>query len=61
MTYFDCFVVGSWMFTIGWVFGAIHVQNQSEKTETPRTGEQTERSREREALRLPVTASVSAN
>lgn len=30
MPYFDCFVVGSWMFAIGWFLGAIHVQERDE-------------------------------
>jgi hypothetical protein len=42
MTYFDCFVVGSWMFVIGWFLGAIYVQNQTEKTEAPRVVEKPE-------------------
>jgi len=34
MTYFDCFVVGSWMFVTGWFLGAIYVQSFTEKTES---------------------------
>ena len=60
MTYFDCFVVGSWMFAIGWVFGAIHVQNQTEKTEMPPVVEQPEPSPGYDALPLAVAASASA-
>jgi hypothetical protein len=65
MTYFDCFVVGSWMSAIGWFFGAIYVQNHCEKTESPRMGEELdvsekpERCQEGEAWRLPVVASAS--
>jgi hypothetical protein len=33
MTYFDCILVGSWMFVIGWYIGAIYLQNQNEKTD----------------------------
>jgi hypothetical protein len=42
MAYFDCFVVGSWMFVIGWFLGAIYVQNRNEKTEAPRVVEKPE-------------------
>ena len=34
MLYFDCFMVGAWMFAFGWFLGAVYVQNQNEKTET---------------------------
>jgi hypothetical protein len=67
MTYFDCFVVASWMFAIGWFLGAIYVQNHYEKTESPRTSEELdvsekpERRPEAEAWRLPVAASASAD
>jgi len=36
MTYFDCFVLGAWMFAIGWFLGAVYGQNHTEKTEHPR-------------------------
>jgi uncharacterized protein with PIN domain len=70
MTYFDCFVVGSWIFVIGWYLGAIYVQNRSEETESPRLIEETESPRlseksercpECEAWRVPVAASASAD
>ena len=61
MTYFDCFVVGAWMFAIGWFFGAVYVQNQNEKTEKPPVAEQPEPCPECQAWRLPNTASVSAD
>jgi len=61
MLYFDCFVVGSWTFVIGWFLGAIYRQNQNEKRESPRVIEQPERSTECEAWRLPVSASASAD
>jgi len=61
MTYFDCFVVGSWMFAIGWFLGAIYVQNCNEKTESPRVSEKLEPCTECEAWRLPVAASASAD
>jgi hypothetical protein len=41
MTYFDRFVVGSWMFVIGWYLGAIYVQDHTENTESPRMVENT--------------------
>ena len=62
MTYFDCFVVGSWMFAMGWFLGAIYVQNLTEETESPRVVEQQpERCTECEAWRLPAMASASAD
>lgn len=56
MTYFDCFVVGSWMFVLGWFFGAVYMQNRAEETQTPRVTEEAEPERcpECEAWRLPV-------
>ncbi len=70
MTYFDCFVAGSWMFVLGWYVGAIYVQNHNEKRESPHVAEslrvtesarlsQPERCTECEAWRLPVVASAS--
>jgi hypothetical protein len=61
MLYFHYFMVGSWMFAIGWFLGAVYVQNQNEKTERPRVSEKTERCLECEAWRLPVVASASAD
>lgn len=68
MTYFDCFVVGSWMFAIGWYAGAIYVHYLNEKMESSRVPETLrivietpERCPECEAWRLPVAASVSAD
>jgi len=67
MTYFDCFVVGAWMFAIGWFLGAIYVQNHNEKTESPHVSEKLdvtekpERCPECEAWRLPVSASAAAD
>ena len=67
MTYFDCFVVGSWMFVIGWYVGAIYMQNRNEEGEKPRVTktlrlvEEPERSSGCEAWRLPVAASASAD
>ncbi|HTS56498.1 MAG TPA: hypothetical protein VMH03_03045 [Terriglobales bacterium] len=61
MTYFDCFVIASWMFAIGWFVGAIYVQNHNEKTEGPRVSENPERCPECEAWRLPVAASATAD
>jgi len=56
MTYFDCFVLGSWMFAIGWLLGAIYVQNRDEQTESPQVSEKPERCLECEAWRLPAVA-----
>ena len=61
MTYFDCFVLTSWAFAIGWFLGAIYVQNHSEKTERPRVSEKLEPCPECEGLRLPVAASAAAD
>jgi hypothetical protein len=61
MTYFDCFVVGSWMFAIGWFLGDIYVQNLNEKTESPRAVEKLERYTECDEWRLPVAASAAAD
>jgi hypothetical protein len=61
MTYFDCFVVGSWMFAMGWFLGAVHMQNHTEETESPRVSEKPELCPECEAWRLPAVASASAD
>jgi hypothetical protein len=61
MTYFDCFLVGSWMFVIGWCLGAIYVQNQNEKTETLRVVEKPEPCPDCEALEISAFASASAD
>jgi hypothetical protein len=61
MTYFDCFVVGAWMFAIGWFLGAIYMQNQSEKTERPSVSEKPEPSPESEAWRVPIAGSAAAD
>jgi hypothetical protein len=42
MTYFDCFVVGSWLFTIGWFLVAIYKQNHHEKTDISRVSKASE-------------------
>jgi hypothetical protein len=59
MTYFDCFVVGSWMFAIGWFLGAVYIQNQNEKAESPRVSEIAKQGTECEAWRLPAVASAA--
>ena len=61
MTYFDCFAVGSMMFSIGWFLGAVYMQNQNEETQSPRVVEKPERCPECEAWRLPGLASASAD
>jgi len=60
MLYFDCFVVGSWMFAIGWFLGAVYVQDRNEKTERPRASEKPERCQEGEAWRPPVAARAAS-
>ena len=55
MPYFDCFMIGAWMFAMGWFLGAVYVQNHEEKTEHPK------RSPEGEACRRAVLASASAD
>jgi hypothetical protein len=60
MLYFDCFMIGAWMFAFGWFLGAVHVQNQNERTERPRVSKKAEQCPECEAWRLPVEASTSA-
>ncbi len=56
MSYFDCFVVASWAFALGWFFGAVYTQNDVEETQTPPVSEQAkpEMCPECEAWRLPV-------
>jgi len=61
MLYFDCFVVASWMFAIGWFLGAIYIQNQNEQKESLRVTEAPERSPECEAWRLPDGLSAAAD
>lgn len=60
MTYFDCVVVGSWMFAIGWFLGAIYVQNQDGKMESPRLMEEPETWSDSEAWDLPTVPSPTA-
>jgi len=61
MTYFYCFVVGAWMFALGWFLGAVYVQNYSEQTESPRASEDFEKCTECEAWRVLSTASAAAD
>jgi hypothetical protein len=66
MTYFDCFVVGSWMFALGWFLGAVYMQNHNEETaneetQSPRVSQEPERCPECEAWRLPAGASAAAD
>jgi hypothetical protein len=60
MTYFDCFVAASWAFAIGWFFGAIYVQNQNEKAESPRLAQEPETSLRVETLEFPAVSSANA-
>jgi hypothetical protein len=59
MTYFDCFVAGSWMFVLGWYAGAIYLQNRKEKTESPRVSVKLERCTECEAWRETTAAAAA--
>ncbi len=61
MLYFDCFVVGAWTFVFGWFLGAVYVQNQNEKAESPRASEKLERCTECEAWRVLGVVSASAD
>jgi hypothetical protein len=66
MTYFDCFVVGSWMFALGWFLGAVYMQNHNEESANEETQslpvtEKPEPCPECEAWRLPVAASAAAD
>jgi hypothetical protein len=54
MTYFDCFLVGSWMFAFGWFLGAIYMQNHDEKPQSYGNEEALEPCTECEAWRLPI-------
>jgi len=63
MTYFHCFMVGSWMFALGWFLGAIYVQNhkaKEEETESPRVSEELHPCPECEGSRLPAVAKSRA-
>jgi len=59
MTYFDCFMVGSWMSVVGWFLSAICAQNQNEETASRRGSEQPER--ESEVWQVPGVASAAAD
>jgi len=61
MTYFDCFMLGAWTFAIGWLLGAIYVQNRKEKTASPRAVKELEPCTECDEWRLPVAASAGAD
>jgi hypothetical protein len=61
MTYFGCYVVGSWMFAIGWFLGAIQMQNHPEETESPAAKEPEKLEPEREAWGLSMAASSGAD
>jgi hypothetical protein len=58
MTHFDCFVVASWMFAIGWFSGAIYFQNRNEKVESPRLTEDPEPWANSEPWQLSAEASA---
>ncbi|HEX8814923.1 MAG TPA: hypothetical protein VF753_05420 [Terriglobales bacterium] len=49
MTYFDCFLIASWMSVIGWFIGAIFAQNGSERVKRSRPTGQAERTPAAEA------------
>jgi hypothetical protein len=61
MLYFDCFVVGSWMFALGWFLGAIYVQNRNEETDGVHITGESEPCPHCDAWRLPVAASANAD
>lgn len=61
MTHFDCFLVGSWMFAIGWILGSVYTQNHNEQTERPRVSEMPETVPQCEGWRFPAVASASAD
>jgi hypothetical protein len=61
MLYFDCFVIGAWMFAIGWFLGAVYVQNHKGKRERPRASEKPDLCPKAEAWRLPVAAGTGAD
>jgi len=61
MLYFHCFMVGSWMFAIGWFLGAVWVQHQEERTQRTRASEKLERCTEGEAWRVLGVTSASAD
>ena len=67
MAYFDCFVVGAWMFAIGWFLGAVYIHNRNEKAESPRVTEIFDETEiletytEDEASRVPAAASAGAD
>jgi hypothetical protein len=56
MTYFDCFLAGSWMLAIGWFLGAIWMQNHNEETQISQVSETPGRCPECESWRVPVAA-----
>jgi len=56
MLYFDCFVIGSWMFALGWFLGAIYGQNLNEETEILRLSGEAEPCLDCEAWRLSALA-----
>jgi len=49
------------MLGIGWLLGAIYMQNQSEKTERPSVSEKPEPSPEYQTWRVPITGSAAAD
>jgi len=61
MTGFDGFVVGAWMFALGWFLGAIHSQDHKEKTEGLGVTQKTEPCPDCGAWPRPVSAGVAAD
>jgi len=59
MTYFDCFVVGSWMFAMGWFFGAVYIQNQA--TETVLASVELKQSARHDRWQVLTSASAAAD
>jgi hypothetical protein len=60
MTYFDCFVAASWALAIGWFLGAIYIQNQNQKAESPCLAQEPETSSHADAWGLPAVSNASA-
>jgi hypothetical protein len=60
MTYFELFVAVSWAFAFGWFFGAVYVQNQNEKVESPLLAKEPETSSHGDEFGLPAVSNASA-
>lgn len=54
MTYFDCFVLVAWTFTIGWAVGAIYMQSHNEHKKDTRVVAKPEHCLQCDGWRLPI-------